>query len=146
MNIDKENSGPTWTLSILQRILEAVKSLPFKNIATDSTGGYFCHMDSSGIISLVRMGQVVFDANAKLISLAQDMCYCGVDGTKDCKEISRRLWYGFSGLLNPLVDEAVILVLLILLGERQEDDVLTIVSAERNTYLRPLLEACRWTE
>lgn len=53
--------------------------------------------------------------------------------------------YAFSGLPE-LWDEAAMFVLAIKLGQLHESEVLRQISEERNPHLRPLLEACHWTE
>lgn len=54
--------------------------------------------------------------------------------------------YAFSGLPEQLWDEAAMFVLAIRLHQLRTDDVLAQISKERNPHLRPLLEACHWTE
>ncbi len=53
--------------------------------------------------------------------------------------------YAFSGLPE-LWDEAAMFVLAIRLHQLRADDVLALISEERNPHLRPLLEAAHWTE
>ncbi|TXH00256.1 MAG: hypothetical protein E6P95_03955 [Candidatus Moraniibacteriota bacterium] len=53
--------------------------------------------------------------------------------------------FSFSGLPE-LWDEAAMFVLAIRLRQLREYDVLAQISEERNPHLRPLLEACHWTE
>lgn len=53
--------------------------------------------------------------------------------------------YAFSGLPE-LWDEAAMFVLAIRLHQLRAEAVLAQISEERNPHLRPLLEACHWTE
>ncbi len=56
------------------------------------------------------------------------------------------LIFSFYSVHGQFLDEAAMFVLAIHLHQLREDDALAVISEERNPHLRPLLEACHWTE
>lgn len=56
------------------------------------------------------------------------------------------LIFSLQTYLDQFWDEAVVFVLAIELGQLSKSDVLAQISEERNSHLRPLLEACNWIE
>lgn len=145
-----EVGGEAWVLSLLERILEAAKRVyTILNGAPEKTkpfGGYYCHVDSGGVIMVARMGC----ADPQVIGEAEAKCCLGLDGKPHRDDFRNRLWRGFVGLPDPLLDDAVIYVLLTRLGKhfdgRSEEEVLAAVSEGRNRYLRPLLMARAWDD
>jgi hypothetical protein len=62
-----------------------------------------------------------------------------------CTHNNQRYFLSFSGLPE-LWDEAMMFALAIKLGWIKKSSVLKKISPKRNPHLRPLLEACHWTD
>ncbi len=60
--------------------------------------------------------------------------------------LGHSLIFSFYSAHEQFLDEAAMFALAIRLHQLRTDDVLAQISEERNPHLRPLLEACHWTE
>lgn len=139
----------------------------------DCTGGYLAWTDSNGVpfIAGLMWGSMPADKAVKrqetALEKATRLALHNLHRTSyrsrnpkavviiDGVEVLRPRWGGairagadilsFSGFPEKW-DEAAMFVLAIKLGWISRDDVFRHISPKRNPHLRPLLEACHWTE
>lgn len=151
-----------------ERIIDAAISLSGNESNPDKCGGYlavwtvYLNNVPGSLELLARLGYTPEEKLAKRMEGAMEKCQRldSGDGQGHLTSYESRnpeigRWggavrgpqhiYAFSGLPE-LWDEAAMFVLAIRLYQLDEDDVLALISEERNPHLRPLLEAAHWTK
>lgn len=155
-----------------QKVLSAASQMLVKAGRADCTGGYLAWTDSGGIsIINIMWGWMPVGKAAKrqefALEKATRLALHNLHRTSyrsrnpkalaivDGEEVLRPRWGGairagqnilsFSGFPEKW-DEAAMFVLAIRLGWIGREDVFRHISPKRNPHLRPLLEACHWTD
>ncbi len=144
-----------------ERIISVAVDLLRRNGQSDKEGGYFAVFEI-GRANLVLLASIGYNLQSKIEGrqqVSQEKCTRilanGHPTSYESREPVAGRWGGavrgegyifsFSGLPE-LWDEAAMFVLAIKLGQLHKSEVLRQISEERNPHLRPLLEACHWTE
>lgn len=167
-----QGNGVPHVLSVADKVLSKALELIHAGGRTDKTGGFLAwYFNGSPILAGVLWGELEQSRTINTQRTAAYKIECLMDHPKhstsyrtrnplakvlvDGKMVLRPRWGGairagahilsFSGLPE-LWDEAAMFVLAIKLGWVGHRYVLSHISAKRNPHLRPLLEACHWTE
>ena len=160
-------------IEVAGKVLAKASEILVNTDRPDCTGGYLAWTDSNGIpfIAGLMWGSMPADKAVKrqetALEKATRLALHNLHRTSyrsrnpkavviiDGVEVLRPRWGGairagadilsFSGFPEKW-DEAAMFVLAIKLGWISRDDVFRHISPKRNPHLRPLLEACHWTE
>lgn len=144
------------------RVLAKASEMLAKADRPDCTGGYLAWTDSNGIpfIAGLMWGYMPIEKAAKrqefALEKAMRLALHNLHRTSyRSRNPKASRWGGairagehilsFSGFPEKW-DEAAMFVLAIKLGWTSCDDVFWHIGPKRNPHLRPLLEACHWTE
>lgn len=155
------NSTKGQKLDAAERVITVAIRLIRESGVQDKEGGYFAMYDI-GRANLALLASIGYNLQSKVEArqqVSQEKCTRILANGHSTSYVSRDptagRWGGavrgteyifsFSGLPE-LWDEAAMFVLAIRLGQLVKSDVLTKINEERNPHLRPLLEACHWTE
>lgn len=155
------NSTKGQKLDVAERVITAAIRLILASGVQDKEGGYFAMFDiARGNLEL--LASIRYNPQDKVEGrqrVSQEKCARilanGHFTSYESRKPAAGQWGGavrgegyifsFSGLPE-LWDEAAMFVLAIKLGQLRKSEVLRQISEERNPHLRPLLEACHWTE
>lgn len=157
-----ESTDAIHVIETAAKVLAQASDMLAKADRPDKTGGYLAWTDSNGtpFIAGLMWGIMPVDKAAKrqeyALEKATRLTLHNLHRTSyRSRNPKEERWGGairagehilsFSGFPEKW-DEAAMFVLAIKLGWISRDDVFRHISPKRNPHLRPLLEACHWTE
>ncbi len=157
-----ESTDAIHVIETAAKVLAQASDMLAKADRPDCTGGYLVWTDSNGTpyIAGLMWGFMPLEKAAKrqevALEKARRLALHNLHRTSyRTRNPKEGRWGGgirasehilsFSGFPEKW-DEAAMFVLAIKLGWIRRDDVFRHISPKRNPHLRPLLEACHWTE
>lgn len=159
--VSANNIGTVRLINAASKVLAKASDMLVAGGLPDKTGGYLAWTDSNGtLLSAFMWGFMPMDKAAKRQKFALEkttrLALHNLHRTSyRSRNPKEECWGGairageyilsFSGFPEKW-DEAAMFVLAIKLSLLHRDDVFRHISPKRNPHLRPLLEACHWTE